>query len=71
MGNAAVEVLKVALEKFCGVKKAEDPEDPEGAEAPLTGKETGPSPVYDELPDGAEEAKVRNVYDGDTLTLLD
>jgi micrococcal nuclease len=29
------------------------------------------SPVYSSLPNGAEEGAVRNVYDGDTLTLTD
>jgi endonuclease YncB( thermonuclease family) len=29
------------------------------------------SPVYSSLPSGAESARVRNVYDGDTLTLTD
>mmetsp|Transcript_67388 Transcript_67388/g.99887 ORF Transcript_67388/g.99887 Transcript_67388/m.99887 type:complete len:226 (-) Transcript_67388:338-1015(-) len=29
------------------------------------------SPIYDKLPSGAEKHKVRNVYDGDTLTLVD
>lgn len=29
------------------------------------------TPVYSELPSGAEEFPVRNVYDGDTLTLKD
>lgn len=31
----------------------------------------GVSPIYSQLPHGAEKAKVRNVYDGDTLTLTD
>ncbi|KAL3893685.1 MAG: hypothetical protein SGARI_008003, partial [Bacillariaceae sp.] len=31
----------------------------------------GVSPVYSQLPSGAEEHPVRNVYDGDTLTLKD
>jgi endonuclease YncB( thermonuclease family) len=31
----------------------------------------GVSPIYSQLPDGAEKHKVRNVYDGDTLTLTD
>ncbi|KAG7350525.1 nuclease-like protein [Nitzschia inconspicua] len=29
------------------------------------------SPVYDSLPNGAKKFAVRNVYDGDTLTLVD
>ena len=29
------------------------------------------SPIYPSLPDDAEQYKVRNVYDGDTLTLVD
>lgn len=29
------------------------------------------SPIYRSLPDGAEKHMVRNVYDGDTLTLMD
>lgn len=31
----------------------------------------GVSPVYSQLPSGAERVSVRNVYDGDTLTLVD
>ena len=31
----------------------------------------GASPIYSKLPQGAEEYPVRNVYDGDTLTLVD
>mmetsp|Transcript_95 Transcript_95/g.252 ORF Transcript_95/g.252 Transcript_95/m.252 type:complete len:232 (-) Transcript_95:483-1178(-) len=31
----------------------------------------GPSPIYDKLPPSAEKHPVRNVYDGDTLTLID
>lgn len=29
------------------------------------------SPLYPSLPEGAEKVQVRNVYDGDTLTLID
>lgn len=31
----------------------------------------GPSPIHQSLPPGAEKHHVRNVYDGDTLTLTD
>ncbi|KAI2506581.1 nuclease-like protein [Fragilaria crotonensis] len=31
----------------------------------------GPSPIHPSLPAGAEKHHVRNVYDGDTLTLTD
>jgi micrococcal nuclease len=33
--------------------------------------QNGSSPVYQTLPAGAEKFQVRNVYDGDTLTLVD
>lgn len=36
-----------------------------------SGSGKGTSPVYASLPAGAEQVKVRNVYDGDTLTLTD
>lgn len=39
-----------------------------GATAAATTTEGG---VYDKLPNNAERVKVRNVYDGDTLTLID
>jgi endonuclease YncB( thermonuclease family) len=41
-----------------------------GVAAPI-GSKTGLSPVYSKLPSGAERHTVRNVYDGDTLTLTD
>ena len=36
-----------------------------------TGGGGGTSPVYSQLPSGAEKQSIRNVYDGDTLTLRD
>lgn len=36
-----------------------------------TSSPSGLSPIYPSLPEGAEQHDVRNVYDGDTLTLID
>ena len=41
------------------------------ATAPATGTCSSTSPIYPSLPKGAQEYPVRNVYDGDTLTLED
>ncbi|KAG7357347.1 nuclease-like protein [Nitzschia inconspicua] len=38
---------------------------------PSSNKNKTNSPVYDSLPNGAKKFAVRNVYDGDTLTLVD
>ena len=52
---------------------APDEEAPPPAEAPTAPAAEAPSrgsgAVYPSLPDGAERHTVRNVYDGDTLTL--
>ena len=39
--------------------------------AAASGEGGGTSPVYSQLPSGAEKQAMRNVYDGDTLTLRD
>lgn len=38
---------------------------------PLVSATGGPTPLYKYLPSNAEKFSVRNVYDGDTLTLVD
>jgi micrococcal nuclease len=42
-----------------------------GSKPSISSSGSGTSPVYSSLPAGAEKVKVRNVYDGDTLTLTD
>lgn len=39
--------------------------------APINNGSDGLSPIYKNLPTDAEKFRVRNVYDGDTLTLID
>jgi endonuclease YncB( thermonuclease family) len=41
------------------------------AAVPIASSSSKTSPVYSSLPSGAEKFPVRNVYDGDTLTLVD
>lgn len=42
-----------------------------GSGAHVASSSSGTSPIYSSLPGGTEQFQVRNVYDGDTLTLVD
>lgn len=50
------------------IEEAADDQQPPPPSVPST---RGHSPIYPSLPAGAEKQQVRNVYDGDTLTLVD
>lgn len=69
--------LEPAVKEFCVAATTTD-KPSAAATAPSTSAETdkpdestGLSPTYTSLPKGAQKFRVRNVYDGDTLTLVD
>jgi endonuclease YncB( thermonuclease family) len=59
------------IEDILAASQAEQGQGTSSGGAAPSSSSGGVSPVYSQLPSGAEEHPVRNVYDGDTLTLKD
>jgi micrococcal nuclease len=76
MGNCltsaltAIEATSEALENVQD-QRQDNQHQQEQTDATTSSHVGGASPIYSSLPPGAEKHHVRNVYDGDTLTLTD
>lgn len=68
MGNCLNTAIQTVNEVANAVQEQQQ-QQPSQAAAAAVGKDD--SPLYSQLPPGAEKHTVRNVYDGDTLTLTD
>jgi len=72
--SIAIDVLKAQQQEEENQQNGSHPQQQQQQQqpsAPLLNNESKLSPVYASLPSDAEQYKVRNVYDGDTLTLVD
>ena len=77
MGNCLNVLIQTASEVAEAVEEQQQQQQQQqtqpsggGSAAPVAAQDGGP-PRYSKLPPGAERHSVRNVYDGDTLTLTD